>query len=109
MIQTGSTASNRHRYIGAISALRFPLKFTGTNVFHSNNGGGLNINHARIIINGRMEFIDNHGAALGGTIRLGELVLVSVLYCSYIKTHGSELCSQEVKSTLQINKCEPLL
>ena len=75
MIQTDTT---RHRYIGVVSSLRFPVKFSGTNLFHSNHGGGLNINHARITINGRMEFLDNHGAALGGAIRFGELVLVSL-------------------------------
>ena len=78
MIQTDTTGSNRHRYIGVVSALRFPLKFSGMNLFHFNHGGGLNINHARITIIGRMEFLGNHGAALGGAIRFGELVLVSL-------------------------------
>jgi len=35
---------------GTVVGVRFPLVFSGTTIIQSNNGGGININHARITI-----------------------------------------------------------
>ena len=62
-----------------ISAVRFPLHISGKNIFKLNTGGGLNMDHSRVSCEGEMEFHDHHGGAFGGAMRIGELVLVSVL------------------------------
>ena len=71
------TFSNRFGILGTVLGLRFPLSFTGRNIFRSNVGGGLNMNHARITVQGEMELSDQSGSTLGGAITLGELTLVS--------------------------------
>jgi len=71
------TFSKRFGILGAILGLRFPLSFSGRNIFQSNVGGGLNMNHARVTVQGEMKFSDQSGAKFGGAIRLGELTLVS--------------------------------
>ena len=53
------------------------MNFSGRNVFQSNFGSGININHARVSVHDLMEFYDHHGADFGGAVRLGELTLVS--------------------------------
>ena len=74
----------RFGLLGAVSALRFPLTFSGRNVFHANTGGGLSVTHARVNIGGHMEFCNHSGAVFGGALRLGELTLVSEnLHCKY--------------------------
>ena len=55
------------------------MSFDGTNVFQSNLGGGVNVNHARVSVQGHMKFFDNHEARYGGAVRLGEITLVSYL------------------------------
>lgn len=66
----------RFGFIGAVYVLRFPLTFSGRNVFHGNIGGGLTVNYARVNIRGQMEFHNHSGAVFGGALRLGELTLV---------------------------------
>ena len=62
---------------GVVLVIRFSVNFSGRNVFQSNFGSGVNINHARVTVQGLMEFYDHHGAKFGGAVRLGELTLVS--------------------------------
>lgn len=69
--------SYRFGFFGAVSVLRFPLTFSGRNVFRDNIGGGLVVNHARINIRGHIEFYNHSGAVFGGALRLGELTLVN--------------------------------
>ena len=57
--------------------VRFPVSFIGTNVFQSNRGGGVNMNHARVSVQGHMKLYNNQEARYGGAIRLGEITLVS--------------------------------
>jgi len=64
-----------------VIGLRLPVEFSGRNVFRSNVGGGVNMNHAKLTISGRLEFLHNRNGTLGGAIRLGELALVSS--CDY--------------------------
>ena len=66
--------------MGTVVGNRFPVIFSGSNIFQSNNGGGININHARVTINGKMLFRDNFGAAIGGATRIGENTLVSLWF-----------------------------
>lgn len=65
-----------------VAAVRFPLHISGKNIFDSNIGGGLNMDHSRVSCEGEMEFHGHHGGAFGGAMRIGELVLVSVLMLS---------------------------
>jgi len=62
---------------GTVVGARFPVVFSGKNIFRSNIGGGINMNHARVTINGEMLFQDNYGASIGGAVRIGEVTLVS--------------------------------
>ena len=80
-----NTILYRFGLLGAVSALRFPLTFSGRNVFHANIGGGLSVTHARVNIGGHMEFCNHNGAVFGGALRLGELTLVRLhrKYCIY--------------------------
>ena len=64
---------------GAISTVRSPLSFLGDNQFDSNVGGCININNAKLDINGTMNFTYNRGTPLGGAIRTVGLSLVSVM------------------------------
>ena len=64
-----------------VIGLRLPLEFRGRNVFRSNIGGGVNMNHAKLTISGHLEFLHNRNGSFGGAIRLGELALVSSFYC----------------------------
>ena len=61
---------------GTVVGIRFPVRFNGINEFRSNLGGGINMNHGRIIIQGDLLFYDNHEARFGGAVRLGESTLV---------------------------------
>ena len=70
-------ASPTFAVTGTVVGIRFPVVFSGTNIFRSNNGGGINMNHARITINGTMLFQENYGATIGGAMRIGEVTLVS--------------------------------
>ena len=56
--------------------IRFPVSFHGTNVFHSNLGGGMNMNHARVTVRGHLQFYNHQRFGFGGAVRLGELTLV---------------------------------
>jgi len=60
-----------------VAAVRFPLSISGRNIFESNIGGGLNMDHSRVSFEGEMVFYGHHGGAFGGALRIGELVLVS--------------------------------
>ena len=61
---------------GTVVGIRFPVSFNGTNEFRSNLGGGINMNHGRITIQGDLMFYNNHEARFGGAVRLGESTLV---------------------------------
>lgn len=61
-----------------MTAARFPLSMSGRNLFNSNIGGGLNMDHSRVSVEGEMEFHGHHDGAFGGAMRIGELVLVSI-------------------------------
>ena len=39
----------------------------------------MNVNHARVSVQGHMKLLNNHQARYGGAVRLGELTLVSCL------------------------------
>ena len=61
---------------GAVVGTRFPVSFNGINLFQSNFGGGMNINHARVTVHGHMKFYNHQRGGFGGAVRLGELTLV---------------------------------
>ena len=65
------------RFQGTVFGFRFPIKFSGSNDFLSNMGGGINVNHASVTISGKTEFSNNIGTSFGGALRIGELSLVS--------------------------------
>ena len=67
---------------GAISTVRSPLTFWGDNQFDSNVGGCININNAKLDINGTMNFTYNRGTPLGGAIRTVGFSLVSSYHAS---------------------------
>ena len=67
----------RSGIFGVVLVIRYSVNFSGRNVFQSNFGSGININHARVSVHDLMEFYDHHGADFGGAVRLGELTLVS--------------------------------
>ena len=73
------TVLYRSGIFGVVLVIRYSVNFRGRNVFLSNFGSGININHARVNVQGLMEFYDNHGAEFGGAVRLGELTLVSLI------------------------------
>ena len=63
---------------GAITTIRSPLAFLGDNQFDSNFGGCININNAKVDINGTMNFTNNTGTSLGGAMRIVGLSIVSI-------------------------------
>ena len=70
---------------GTVVGIRFPVTFNGENVFQYNLGGGVNVNHARVNIQGHMKLYNNQRSGFGGAVRLGELTLVRYVYTySYI-------------------------
>ena len=69
---------------GTVIGIRFPVSFNGTNVFESNLGGGININHARVSVQGCLKLYNNHEARYGGAARLGELTLVRCNMITFI-------------------------
>ena len=71
------TFSSHFGIIGTVLAIRFPLNFSGRNLFQSNVGGGVNANHATVTIQGQMELYDHNKNSVGGAMRLGEVTLVS--------------------------------
>ena len=68
---------------GIVVGIRFLVAFCGTNIFRSNYGGGINMNHARVTIDGKMLFYDNNKGAIGGAMRLGEVALVCYITLIY--------------------------
>ena len=78
-INEGDSRSNLFRFgtNGVITTVRLPLTFLGVNQFDSNVGGCININNAKVDMNGTMNFINNTGTPLGGAIRIVGLALVS--------------------------------
>ena len=72
---------------GVVVGVRFPVSFNGINVFKSNLGGGININHARVTIQEHMKFFNHQRSGFGGAVRLGELTLVKrlmfIIYCAF--------------------------
>ena len=64
---------------GAITTIRSPLTFLGENQFDSNIGGCININSAKVDMNGTMNFTNNTGTPLGGAIRIVGFSLVSAI------------------------------
>ena len=65
-------------FSGTVVGIRFPVSFNGANVFQSNLGGGINMNHARVSVQGHMKFCNHQRGGFGGAVRLGELTLVRV-------------------------------
>ena len=63
---------------GTVVGIRFPVSFNGINVFKSNLGGGMNMNHARVSVQGHIKFYNHRRGGFGGAVRLGELTLVRV-------------------------------
>ena len=63
---------------GVITTIRSPLTFLGDNQFDSNVGGCININNAKVDMNGTLNFTNNTGTPLGGAIRIVGLALVSI-------------------------------
>ena len=61
---------------GTVVGTRFPVSFNGENVFQSNLGGGINMNHARVNVRGHMKFYNHQRSGFGGAVRLGELTWV---------------------------------
>jgi len=68
--------SYQYGLLGAVSGVRSPVSFRGTNTFRSNYGGGLAMYHSRVDIKGEVRFYDHYGAAFGGALRVGEQTLV---------------------------------
>ena len=80
-INEGDSESNlfRFRRNGVITAIRWPLTFLGDTLFDSNVGGCININNAKVNMNGTVNFINNTGTIfLGGAIRVVGFTLVSI-------------------------------
>ena len=71
-INEGDSESNffRFRRNGVITAIRWPLTFLGDTLFDSNVGGCININNAKVNMNGTVNFINNTGTILGGAVRV---------------------------------------
>jgi len=69
--------SNRFGIIGTVLAVHFPLVFHGSNVFQFNVGGGVNMNHAMITVQGQLELYDHSNNSVGGAMRIGEETWVS--------------------------------
>ncbi|XP_065897681.1 uncharacterized protein [Dysidea avara] len=87
-------ASPTFAVTGTVVGIRFPVVFSGTNIFRSNTGGGINMNHARITINGTMLFQENYGATIGGAMRIGEVTLLHVMpdaHLTFINNSASQL------------------
>ena len=63
-----------------ITTVRLPLTFLGVNQFDSNVGGCININNAKVNLNGTMNFTNNTETPFGGAIRIVGLSLVSCLH-----------------------------
>ena len=78
-INQGDLRSSLFRFgsNGAITTVRAPLTFLGVNQFDSNIGGCININNAKVDMNGTMNFTNNTGTPLGGAIRIVGFSLVS--------------------------------
>ena len=76
----GNSMSSLFRFglSGVITTARSPLTFLGVNQFDSNIDGCININNAKVDINGTMNFTNNTGSSLGGAMRIVGLSLVSI-------------------------------
>ena len=96
--------------MGTVVGIRFPVIFSGSNKFKSNNGGGISMNHARVTINGKMLFRDNFGAAIGGAMRIGENTLVSLwficnVYGSYLSVSYLASCYAQYTLNFHQQQC----
>ena len=87
-VNEGDSRSSLFRFgsNGVITTIRSPLTFVGVNQFYSNIGGCMNINNAKVDINGTLNFTNNRGTPLGGAIRIVGLSLVSTNFyvCMYV-------------------------
>jgi len=81
------TVLYRSGIFGVILVIRYSVNFSGKNIFLSNFGSGININHARVNVQGLLEFYDHHGADFGGAVRLGELTLVGLIINVCVSMH----------------------
>ena len=99
-INDGNPRSNLFLFgiSGVITTVRLPLTFLGVNQFDSNVGGCININNAKVNMNGTMNFTNNKGALLGGAIRMVGLVLVSIYMNTLMSLVGNILCTGSVAS-----------
>ena len=78
---------------GAVSSLRFPVHFTGTNQLLNNVGGGLSAIGTIVKVEGSL-LVQNNTASIGGGILLRDLCLVwpciSVhvyAFCAHLHSH----------------------
>ena len=62
---------------GVITTIRWPLTFLGDTQFDSNIGGCINVNNAKVDVNGTVSFTNNGGTYLGGAVRIVGFSLVS--------------------------------
>ena len=52
----------------AIMSFRFPISLSGTNVFESNEGGGISLMQSRVDVGGTVLFLNNTAVAGGGLV-----------------------------------------
>ena len=88
-VNEGKSISTLFRFgiNGVISTARQPLTFLGVNLFDSNIGGCININNAKVDVNGTMDFINNSGTPLGGAVRIVGFALVSYVNALILKKY----------------------
>ena len=79
-VNEGDSESNlfRFRRNGVITTIRWPLTFLGDTQFDSNIGGCINVNNAKVDVNGTVSFTNNNGTYLGGAVRIVGFSLVSI-------------------------------
>ena len=63
---------------GAVLSFRFPISLSGTNVFKSNEGGGISLMQSRVDVGGTVLFLENTAVA-GGALALEDQCLVIVI------------------------------
>ena len=59
-------------------SFRFPISLSGTNVFESNEGGGISLMQSRVDVGGTVLFLENTAVA-GGALALEDQCLVIVI------------------------------
>lgn len=70
-----SFCGNQAKQQSAILSFRYPIKFTGVNIFKTNQGGGVTLLQTNMDVSGTLHFEDN-SANSGGGISLEDLCVV---------------------------------